>query len=359
MVRRASPGRPAGKYTQATRLLLLYHRLESSPRGVHIDELAREFDVTSRSIRRDLEALTEAGIEIESVDIDGERRVRLARTGRSTEPIRLTRFQRYSLMAVRRVFDVLAGTPIHDDLSQLFAKLAPAKTDSPDGSSSSLTDRFVYIPDAPKNYRNFKDQIYEIYDGVLRNLTLSFHYDGGTTAGRRKLQPYALVLYRNGLYVVGRDVTKKAWRTFAVERMRRVRALSRAPFKRDPNFDVSKLFDGAFGIVAGSERHHVVVDFDSKVATYIEEREWHPSQKITRTSDGVRCELDVAITEELVSWILRWGASAKVRQPPELVERIRAEYARALEAYNALPSPAPAEPNGPSTPTYDAAVDAC
>lgn len=348
MARRPSPGRPAGQYTQAVRLFQLHQLLEASPEGARIDDLARELGVTPRSIRRDLKALESAQIEIESFDFNAERRVRLARTGRSTEPIRMTRFQRYSLAAVRRVFDVLQGTPFHDDLMQLFAKLAPPKGSDAsaggDGAALAMTDRFIYIPDAPKNYRRFKDQIYEVYDGVLRCLTLSFFYEGGSTPGMRKLEPYALVLYRNGLYVVGKDVAKKAPRTFAIERMRRVRALPQAPFQRDPNFDVSKLFDGSFGIIGAPERKHIVVDFEPRIATFIEEREWHPSQKITRLADGVRCELDVAITEELVSWVLHWGASARVREPAELIERVRQEHERALSRYREenedLPAPA-------------------
>jgi predicted DNA-binding transcriptional regulator YafY len=334
MVRRSTPGRPTGKYTQAVRLFQLFHRLENSPEGVRIDDLARELDVTPRSVRRDLKALQGAEIELESIDNDGERRVRLARTGKSTDPIRMTRFQRYSLAAVRRAFDVLEGTPFHDDLSQLFAKLAQGNAADASASNEGLAERFVYIPDAPKNYKKFKDQLYEIYDGVLRSLTLSFMYDGLAGMGMRRIEPYSLVLYRNGLYLVGKDVAKKEFRTFAVERMRRVRALSQIPFTRDPTLDVSKLFDGAFGIIAGSQRHRVTVEFEQRVATWIEEREWHPSQKITRQIDGgVIIEFDVAITEELVAWVLRWGASAKVLSPPALMDRLRAEHTRAAGRY--------------------------
>lgn len=334
MVRRSTPGRPTGKYTQAVRLFQLFHRLENSPEGVRIDDLARELDVTPRSVRRDLKALQGAEIELEAVDNEGERRVRLARTGKSTEPIRMTRFQRYSLAAVRRAFDVLEGTPFHDDLSQLFAKLAQGNAADPNAANEGLAERFVYIPDAPKNYKKFKDQLYEIYDGVLRSLTLSFLYDGGTTMGMRRLEPYCLVLYRNGLYLVGKDVAKKEFRTFAVERMRRVRALPQAPFVRDPMFDPSKLFDGAFGLIAGGDRHKVVVEFEPRVSTWIEEREWHPSQKVTRQVDGgVTIEFDVALSEELVAWVLRWGASARVIEPAALIERIRKEFTRAATQY--------------------------
>ncbi|MDP3277772.1 MAG: WYL domain-containing protein [Deltaproteobacteria bacterium] len=336
MVRRSSPGRPAGKYTQAVRLFQLYHRLENSPEGVRIDDIARELDVTPRSVRRDLKALQNAEIEVESIDNDGERRVRLARTGKTTEPIRMTRFQRYSLTAVRRAFDVLEGTPFHDDLSQLFAKLTQGNSGEPNVQNEGLSERFVYIPDAPKNYRKFKDQLYEIYDGVLRSLTLSFMYDGGSTMGMRRMEPYCLVLYRNGLYVVGKDVTKKEMRTFAVERMRRVRALPQAPFVRDVNFDVKKLFDGAFGLISNNKAiEHVMVEFTARVSTYIEERQWHPSQKLTRLVDGgVTAELDVSLGPELWGWILRWGADAKVISPPALIETIRAEQLRAAEQYS-------------------------
>ena len=331
MARRPTPGRPSGQYTQAVRLFQLYHRLETSPDGMRIDDLAREMGVTPRSIRRDLKALESAEQPLETVMVDGERRVRLTRTGRTNEPIRMTRFQRYSLAAVRRVFDVLAGTPIHDDLSQLFTKLSPPGAD---GDAPGLGDRFLYIPEAPKNYRRFKDQVYEIYDGVLRSLTLSFTYEGGSTPGSRKLEPYSMVLYRNGLYVVGMDVGKRAPRTFAVERMRRVKALAQTPFVRDPTFDVSKLFDGSFGMISTGAPQRVIVDFEKRVAPFIEERMWHPSQKITRGANGTRCELTVAISEELIAWVLRWGGSAHVIAPVELRERVRAEMLRGMANYD-------------------------
>ncbi len=312
----------------------LFHRLENSPEGVRIDDLARELDVTPRSVRRDLKALQGAEILLDHFDSGNERRVRLQRSGKNIEPIRMTKFQRYSLTAVRRAFDVLEGTPFHDDLSQLFTKLA--QTNIADGApGESLVDRFMYIPDAPKNYKKFRDQLYEIYDGVLRSLTLAFFYDGGSSSGQRKLEPYSLVLYRNGLYVVGHDVQRNEPRTFAVERMKRVRALANAHFTRNPDFNVAKMFEGAFGIISGREqRPRVVIEFDQHVAQYIVEREWHPSQKIeTNVDGGGVIELDVHVTQELLGWVLRWGPSVKVIAPPELVAQVRDQYARASALY--------------------------
>jgi predicted DNA-binding transcriptional regulator YafY len=329
MPRKPSPGRPTGQYTQAVRLFQLFQLLEANPEGVRIEDAARQLGVTGRSIRRDLKALELSGTEIEHTDVGGERRVRRTRTGHTTEPVRLTRFQRYSLAALRRVFDIFAGTPLHDDFSQLFTRLQPQGND--DGA---MIERFVYIPEAPRNYRKLKDQIYEIYDGILRSLTMQFHYEGGTTPGSRKIEPYALVLYQNGLYVVGRDTQKDAIRTFAIERMRRVRALGTMPFKRNPDIDVSKMFEGAFGLFGGGERQHVVVDFSASIAQVIEPREWHASQQMNRLPDGsLRVEFDVTNLQEVVTWVLRWGSSAIAREPAELVKRVRDEHVKALARY--------------------------
>ena len=180
-----------------------------------------------------------------------------------------------------------------------------------------------------------KDTIYEVYDGILRSLPLQFHYEGGTTAGTRKLEPYALVLYQNRLYVVGRDVVKNADRTFAIDRMKRVRAMSNAPFARDPAFDVARLFDGSFGIFGGgAETFHVVVDFDARMAPHIEPREWHRTQRMTKLPNGdLRVEFDTTGLTEVVPWVLRWGSAAVVRAPEALREKVRAELGVATARY--------------------------
>lgn len=299
---------------------------------MRIEDLGRELGVTARSIRRDLKALEVVVVEIEHVDVENERRVRIKRTGRTSEPVgRLTRFQKYSLGGIRKLVDVLEGTPFHDDLTQVFAKFAPI------GEDEAMGDRFVYIPDAPKNYRRQKDQIYEIYDGVLRSLQLQFQYEGGTTPGTRKVEPWALVWYKNGLYVVGRDVVKDAVRTFAVERMRRVKALGNMQFKRDPKFNVQDLFDGAFGIIGGAEKHRVVVDFAAKIVQLVEPREWHATQTMTRTDSGeLRVEFEVSSLAEVVTWVLGWGSNARVVAPAELARRVREEHQRAASQYESV-----------------------
>jgi hypothetical protein len=52
------PGRPDGAATQARRVLAIYTKLiEASPDGAWLDDLAAEFGTTTRTLRRDVDAL--------------------------------------------------------------------------------------------------------------------------------------------------------------------------------------------------------------------------------------------------------------------------------------------------------------
>ena len=47
---------------------------------------------------------------------------------------------------------------------------------------------------------------------------------------------------------------------------------------------------------------------------------------------------------QVVSWVLEWGARAKVLEPPELVEAVRKELTGALALYGGPAAAAKAEP---------------
>src|SRR5688572_20598588 len=104
----AKLGRRQGKYRQATRVLQLVDFLRARRYGATLVELAEEMGVTDRQVRRDLEVLEEAGYEPElSLTGDGRTRVRLPSAQGRAVPLSVR--ERYGLLAVRRVFDVLQG----------------------------------------------------------------------------------------------------------------------------------------------------------------------------------------------------------------------------------------------------------
>ncbi|MDQ2642720.1 MAG: WYL domain-containing protein, partial [Myxococcota bacterium] len=75
-------------------------------------------------------------------------------------------------------------------------------------------------------------------------------------------------------------------------------------------------------------------DFDAAAAEYIRVRKVHASQKLQGLpGGGVRLTLTIGNLLQITSWVLEWGKRARVVEPPELVEAVRAELEGALERY--------------------------
>jgi predicted DNA-binding transcriptional regulator YafY len=67
-------------------------------------------------------------------------------------------------------------------------------------------------------------------------------------------------------------------------------------------------------------------------------RKVHASQKLAAIGGGgVRLTMTVGNLNQVVSWVLEWGARAKVVEPEELADRVREELQGALGLYAGSP----------------------
>lgn len=334
----AKAGRRKGGYSQAARLLRLLDLLGSRRYGTSISELASELGVTVRQMRRDLDAIEEAGHGLETVEASGRSAVRLA--GNRALAIRLTQRERYALLAVGQAFDVFEDTPFHEDVKSILTKVQASLPIEEQRELENLGERLTYLPDGgTKLYRGKEDVIDALFTGVLRRCRVRTRYRGAATkASDRLLEPYAIVLYRQGLYAIGRAVDEDGElgpeRTYAVERFTRAEHVRGSRFKTPADFDVHQYFQGAFGVFRGGDPEKVVVDFSAAGRALVEARRWHPSQKLRRLPGGeVRLELRVSDLTQVAQWVIGWGPLARVREPRALVERVVREHKEALAQY--------------------------
>ena len=75
------------------------------------------------------------------------------------------------------------------------------------------------------------------------------------------------------------------------------------------------------------------IKFSPWQARFIQERTWHPSQKIETCGDGgIILTLQVADLGEVKRWLIGFGAEAEVVEPKRLKEEIQAECERIVTA---------------------------
>ncbi|MDO9543089.1 MAG: WYL domain-containing protein [Kiritimatiellia bacterium] len=102
--------------------------------------------------------------------------------------------------------------------------------------------------------------------------------------------------------------------TFALSRFQRIEP-SRGLFTRPAEFNPETYARQAFGVVGGEEPIKVRLLFEPKLAVYITERQWHPSQEFrTRTDGCVEMRLETTGRKELVRWILSWMPDVQVQR---------------------------------------------
>ena len=102
-------------------------------------------------------------------------------------------------------------------------------------------------------------------------------------------------------------------------------------FIRPADFSPEAYARQAFGIVGGEEPIKVRLLFEPKLAVYITERHWHPTQQFKTKADGsVEMRMETTGRKELIRWILSWQPDVKVLAPKALRERVEFKMRQGL-----------------------------
>ena len=334
-------GRPNGQFTQHRRLDRVRELLERHPRGLTLYELADSLKVSARTLRRYLKEVSR-DYDLEPRRVKGGGQVVWGIPQRDMpRRVELRRTQAYALLAARRLFEPLKGTALHDEIDLAVNKLLAVAQRPGRGPNAGLADarleeRFLYLPYAPKDYSNKVEELDDLFQAVadLRPLHLFYRSHGKDKDERIAIHPYALVFHRDAIYCVGLHLKHGEIRTFQIDRMRDTECATEERFTLPTEFKVEDYFQGEFGIWRSPDKHRVVVEFDSAVAEYVRTRKVHATQRLVPTAGGgVRLSMTIGDLTPVVSWVLEWGARARVIEPEALRVRVVEELQNALQQY--------------------------
>lgn len=346
-------GRSPGKFTQSRRLDLLREKLETHAGGFTLDDLAAMLKVSTRSVRRylgELELVTELeGIEI-APGAEKLWRIKPSERGRA---VTLRRAQAYGLLAARRVFEVLKGSALFDEIDLALRQVEqvahrPATRPGVRGDvapdATRLEDRFAYVPAVPRAYANRAEDVDAAFQAVADMMVLRFRYrepggDGTSARGARlTTHPYALVLHEGAITCIARDVERAATRAFLFDRMSELLTHEQERFALPDDFALDEWLHGDFGVARAPKALKVMVEFDARVADAVRARKVHPSQRLASAPDGrLRASLAVPASPDVVArvraWVLGFGSAAHVLEPKELADDVALELRRAASRY--------------------------
>jgi len=326
-------GKPAKKYSQASRLHTIIRLLEAR-RGMTLDDLAEECDVDRRTIHRDLNAVGEAGYSLTTEWQDGKKVYSFLTKSRNIPPISFTLNQLMSLYLLRSLGVHLAGTPFQAEIEELFRTITSVLPDRYAAHLERIARVSLPIMHGARDYSAASAHLEELQRALLHQyrIRLAYAKQGREEGEEYEVDPYTLVFHKGGIYLLGYAHNRKGMRLFALERVRGV-ATTRQRFEIPAGYEPEGHFKSAFGLVSDTSMK-VCVRFSADVAHAVRERVWRPDQKVRSDSEGrVIIEFAAAGEMELVSWILSYGAHAEVLEPPDLRREVKRQIKEMREYY--------------------------
>ena len=198
-------------------------------------------------------------------------------------------------------------------------------------------DLFENLDTGLGNYSIMEEELGELIIAIAaqRVCTAKYQKVGSQEPEEREFLPIKFLARDNTLYVLAFDNDKRAYRTYNLARFQPNSVTIRSDIKQ--NFKMSKLNweewrKKSFGIVYDKDVQKVKLEFLPQAVDYTKNRTWHFAPKITfRKNGSMIMEMELGITTELISWIMRWMPNVIVHEPAELKEKVKNRLERSLK----------------------------
>jgi predicted DNA-binding transcriptional regulator YafY len=302
--------------------MLRIHQAIQSGKCPNASTLARDLEVSTKSIHRDIEFMRDRlGLPLE---YDGARfGYRYTEEVSAFPTVQITEGELFALIMAEKALQQYRGTNFEKPLLSAIRKMEQSL---PDTISLNLADVEQTI-----SFRTRAEPILnlDIFDALAkatahrRQIELAYRKPGRRETEPRIVDPYHLANINGEWYLFAFDHLRNDVRTFVPARIQSVKPTGRT-FARPQAFSLEKRLRDSFGVHSGEGQYEVVIRFNARVADFVREKKWHESQQLRELKNGgVELRLKLSGLAEIERWVLSWGGDAVVIRPRELAEAIQ------------------------------------
>ena len=310
--------------------MLRIHQALQSGKNPNASTLARELEVSTKSIHRDIEFMRDR-LDL-PIEYDANRFGYHYTEEVSAFPtVQITEGELFALIVAEKALQQYRGTNFEKPLLSAIRKMEQSL---PDIISLNLAEVEQTI-----SFQTRAEPILnlEIFDALAKatsqrqQIELSYRKPGRQQTESRFVDPYHLANINGEWFLFAYDHARQDIRTFVPARIRAIKRTGRT-FARPQTFSLEKRLRDSFGVHSGEGHYDVVLRFNTRVADYIREKKWHESQRLRELKGGrVELRLKLSSLMEIERWVLSWGGDASVVKPSELAVAVRRAARRILK----------------------------
>lgn len=301
---------------------------------VRAEDLAERFETSKRTIYRDIQALCETGVPIVAQAGFGYSIV----DGYFLPPVSFTRDEATMLVLGARFMAGNFEPPYTEAALQASAKIEAVLEPKMREQVESFRESIFFAAMTPAVGQPSRSSLPLLRSAVLERRRVQFVYHtrfrgpGRSEQRERQADPYAMVNVGNIWYLIAHCHLRNDMRSFRVDRMTQV-AVREERFVRPDNFRSRQRNEDELD----GRRIEARVLIEAETAAWARESMSYYATAVEETAEGdLLVTLRVRVEDEILHWVLSWGASARVLEPESLRARVRDHARRVLDQ---VPSP--------------------
>ncbi|HEX9911991.1 MAG TPA: YafY family protein [candidate division Zixibacteria bacterium] len=311
------------------RLLYILNLLRTK-QSLQAVDLARECQVSERTIYRDIISLSSANVPI--YFDDGYKLL----TDAFLPPLNFS-IDDYLVLKLGLGSSPLSiNTPLGKSAKRVLSKIDSGLSQEVKNRLSDLGDPLRITLKTTVDFNKLGLIFNLIEQSILNRRTIRLDYEGLESGkNSREIDPYALIFRRHSWYLLGFCHLREQIRVFRLNRIYKV-TLTDKNFEKRPDFSIEEFFKNSWEIYQG-EPTKVKLKFSGKAVKVIESGQHHTSENLSKQNDGsLVYSVKVSGIEEISRWVLGFGEMVEVLEPEELRVNIKETVQKMQKLYSKL-----------------------
>jgi predicted DNA-binding transcriptional regulator YafY len=283
---------------------------------VKAEEIGERFEISLRTVYRDVRALMEAGVPIGSEAGKGYFIV----DGYHLPPVMFNQEEASAMLTAGKLVEKMTDGSIRKAYESALLKIKSVLNDSEKDHLENLQSA-IQVWRLPDQRTDFPNQFMaEITKAVSHKCVLEIEYISSKNdeLTKRQVEPIGIVHYSGRWHLISYCRLRNGYRDFRVDMIKTL-AETGETFDGRNHFTLQEYFQSL--VHSHEEMQKAVVTFDHSIAKYLRNAKYYYGfVSEEETPDGIRMTFLVGSMNYFCRWLLSYGTKVELESPDELKE---------------------------------------
>jgi predicted DNA-binding transcriptional regulator YafY len=283
---------------------------------VKAEEISDRFEISLRTVYRDVKALMEAGVPIGSEAGKGYFIV----DGYHLPPVMFNQQEASAMLTAGKLVEKMTDDSIRKAYESALLKIKAVLNDSEKDHLENLQSSIQVFRYPFQSVESPNEFMADIQRAISQKQVIRIHYESSNTQAEsnREIEPIGIVHYSSHWHAIAWCRLRNGYRDFRVDMIKTLRPTGET-FNGRNLLTLQQYFDTMMD--AHREMEQVIVTFDKNVTKYLKHSRYYYGF-VSEEDLGDRCRMTflVGSLRSFGRWLLVYGNSIQIESPTKLLE---------------------------------------